>query len=418
MKNFDRVKITLVALAFYGEHYLAAQPFSLTTTTPEMDRWMYANNATPANNPKSSEFANFSEDTDTRWAQYLLGCDTFSQIPTNHGAANYLIRSARLTLTIRLDQAFDYDPTHDAFDTYLQTNDVRYHADSDDGRPIELFGADFRNGFTAGTFAQDSAFGGDAPGQRNAFAAGYSTNGALVDVSNNVGKTNAAYAPFEVHPFAIGQTTNVVPGQPVPINSKFTFDLNLADPLVRQYLQEALNQGRLRLMVSGLHGSGGQQSTVGFPGFFTHFSAVGDGPLLELNVTVVRPDDSDSDGLPDDWEMFYFGNLAQGATNDPDGDGQNNLAEYLAGTDPTDAADKLAIASSSRETNGVFVLPFHFAASRHYVIEYSSNLQSWSALTNPPLTYYAAPGIARWRDDGSQTGGMSSNRFYRVRIAP
>jgi hypothetical protein len=420
MKNFDWTKISLLAFAFSlcGENFLSGQSFSLIRNSPEVDRWMYANNATPANNPKASEFANFSEDTDTRWAQYLLGYDTFSQIPTNFGAANYLIRRVRLTLTIRLDQAFVYDPTYDSYTTYLPTDHFRYQPDTDTGRPIELFGAGFRNGFTTAIFAQDSAYGGDGPGQRNAFAAGYSTNGTLVDVSDNVGKTNADFPSFEVYPFAIGQTTNVLPGQPVPINSKFTFDLNLDDPLVRHYVQEALNQGRLRLMVSGLHGSGGQQSTVGFPGFFTHFSAVGDGPVLELEGAVVRPEDSDGDGLPDDWEQFYFNSLSQNGTNDTDGDGRDNLAEFLAGTNPNDAAQKLIIASSSHEISGAFILQFPFAASRHYVVEYSGNLQNWLSLTNPSLTYYSAPGVAQWRDDGSQTGGLSSNRFYRIRTNP
>jgi autotransporter-associated beta strand protein len=42
--------------------------------------------------------------------------------------------------------------------------------------------------------------------------------------------------------------------------------------------------------------------------------------------------DSDTDGLPDDWEMFNFGNLNQTATGDYDADGSNNLAEYQADT--------------------------------------------------------------------------------------
>ena len=52
-------------------------------------------------------------------------------------------------------------------------------------------------------------------------------------------------------------------------------------------------------------------------------------------VTPSDGTDSDNDGLPDEWEMQYFGNLEQGPTGDPDGDGLQNLYEYLAGTNPT-----------------------------------------------------------------------------------
>jgi hypothetical protein len=44
--------------------------------------------------------------------------------------------------------------------------------------------------------------------------------------------------------------------------------------------------------------------------------------------------DTDNDGLPDAWELAKFGNLNQTAAGDPDRDGVNNLAEYLAGSDP------------------------------------------------------------------------------------
>ncbi len=52
--------------------------------------------------------------------------------------------------------------------------------------------------------------------------------------------------------------------------------------------------------------------------------------------------DSDADGLPDSWEMQYFGNLNQTASGDPDGDGYTNLEEYQNGTNPT-VPDPLAI---------------------------------------------------------------------------
>ncbi len=44
--------------------------------------------------------------------------------------------------------------------------------------------------------------------------------------------------------------------------------------------------------------------------------------------------DSDSDGLPDIWELQHFGNLDQNEIGDPDLDGYSNLAELRHGTDP------------------------------------------------------------------------------------
>jgi len=44
--------------------------------------------------------------------------------------------------------------------------------------------------------------------------------------------------------------------------------------------------------------------------------------------------DSDGDGLPDEWESYYFGNLNQGWNGDPDGDGIINGIEYLQGRNP------------------------------------------------------------------------------------
>jgi hypothetical protein len=58
--------------------------------------------------------------------------------------------------------------------------------------------------------------------------------------------------------------------------------------------------------------------------------------VASLGVTFsVDPPDSDGDGLPDSWELQYFGNLLQGPNGDPDGDGVTNLLEYLQGRNPT-----------------------------------------------------------------------------------
>ncbi len=51
-----------------------------------------------------------------------------------------------------------------------------------------------------------------------------------------------------------------------------------------------------------------------------------------------NPDDTDADRLPDAWEMTHFGSLTMNGADDPDGDSFSNLQEYLAGSNPNDAS--------------------------------------------------------------------------------
>jgi uncharacterized delta-60 repeat protein len=48
--------------------------------------------------------------------------------------------------------------------------------------------------------------------------------------------------------------------------------------------------------------------------------------------------DSNNNGLPDVWEMTYFGSLTNSAYSDSDGDGVSNMQEFLDGTNPTNSA--------------------------------------------------------------------------------
>ena len=61
--------------------------------------------------------------------------------------------------------------------------------------------------------------------------------------------------------------------------------------------------------------------------------------------------DIDFDGLSDDWETFYFGSLSRAGSNtDTDGNGVNDLEEFIAGTDPLNASDGTSLAISSSGT--------------------------------------------------------------------
>lgn len=65
-------------------------------------------------------------------------------------------------------------------------------------------------------------------------------------------------------------------------------------------------------------------------------TVLGEQPTSTINEIVnTESIDTDSDGLPDCWEIKYFGNLDEGPDDDYDNDGLTNLQEYQFGTDPT-----------------------------------------------------------------------------------
>lgn len=117
--------------------------------------------------------------------------------------------------------------------------------------------------------------------------------------------------------------------------------------------------------------------------------------------------DTDADGLDDNWERTYFGNLAQGPGGDFDSDGMSNLNEFRAGTNPADGSSslRLTIVSMSPVT-----LRFFSVASKTYTLEYQNSLSlgPWNTLSN-----LAAQGSSSFRQvtDPSAPG----MRFYRIR---
>ncbi len=63
----------------------------------------------------------------------------------------------------------------------------------------------------------------------------------------------------------------------------------------------------------------------------------------ELLLDGVPIADGDGDGLDDAWEQKWFAGLGAGPREDPDGDGWNNAAEQLRGSDPTRVEDAFGV---------------------------------------------------------------------------
>ncbi len=399
----------------------AATDISGDFPAPSLDRWVYPFfGDTDGTRPVASTFGSFDPRFDTRDGQFLLGWNLTGAL-TNQGPRNYLFRSLRVILTVAMDKTFEYDPTPDRYETYLATNDPAFLLDQDVGRPAELFGAGYRGGYTAESFLEASPFGVIGPitgtniaiGSRNVYAAMFDTNGALIDVSNNVGQPG--YAPFETAPWAIGTTTNLAPGEAVPAGTVFSFDVDLLNPLILGYIRDAFHRGPLRLVTSSLHstmqiGFGGGGS---YPQWQTKEKILGIPPRLQWNAIVIRPDvDTDSDGLPDDWESYYFGNLDKGSQDDPDGDGASNAFELASGTDPANRASQFWIRAYRELSDRRTQIEFPIEANYRYKVESSNDLQIWAAV--PGSITYRPGGIAVWEE--SQAAPTISERFFRVVI--
>ena len=76
-----------------------------------------------------------------------------------------------------------------------------------------------------------------------------------------------------------------------------------------------------------------------------------------LNLTAVFRPDSDRDGMDDNWEKQYIGDLAGKADDDSDGDGVSNIDEYRRRTNPG-AAEVLLYAVPSNWENTSVSNPF------------------------------------------------------------
>jgi len=135
--------------------------------------------------------------------------------------------------------------------------------------------------------------------------------------------------------------------------------------------------------------------------------------LLPTPAALNTVPDSDADGMPDFWENAN--GLASGSSADAeldaDHDGMTNLQEYIAGTDPQDAASRFTNAIT--HNGGVPSVRFAARAGRGYTVQYSNTLGSWSKLADvAPQAVTAEVAVA----DPSAVG--QQKRFYRILTPP
>jgi len=81
--------------------------------------------------------------------------------------------------------------------------------------------------------------------------------------------------------------------------------------------------------------------------------------------------DANQNGISDAWEKYYFGAAPTNRTQftDTDGDGMSDYAEFIAGTNPTNAASKFVFLSAKAQTNQLVQLQWAAIPGRLYQVE-------------------------------------------------
>jgi T5SS/PEP-CTERM-associated repeat protein len=142
------------------------------------------------------------------------------------------------------------------------------------------------------------------------------------------------------------------------------------------------------------------------------------GTLVYRNLQLDPAQDTDGDVMPNGWEQAHgLDSLNPDDANaDADGDGMSNLPEYLAGTNPTNAASCFKITSMAL-TNGNVRVRWSAVGGKSYVLQTNSILGSAFADASPVIV---VPGtgeaVADYLDLGAATVGKT--RYYRMRLAP
>ena len=102
--------------------------------------------------------------------------------------------------------------------------------------------------------------------------------------------------------------------------------------------------------------------------------------LIEVLYPVApAADNGVTNGMPNAWQVDYFGATGVDPNADLDHDGTPNLMEYLAGTNPNDAASVFRPHGSF--TNGIFNMPLQTVTGRDYQVWVSRDLENWTLQT-------------------------------------
>ena len=123
--------------------------------------------------------------------------------------------------------------------------------------------------------------------------------------------------------------------------------------------------------------------------------------------------DANHNGISDAWEQDYFGAVSTNRTQstDTDHDGMTDYAEFIAGTNPTNAASRFYFNGESVQSNRLVQMTWTAVTNRLYQVNISSNLASWQPVT----PWLQASNNSTMNYTATNAPGSS---FYRVQVRP
>ena len=164
------------------------------------------------------------------------------------------------------------------------------------------------------------------------------------------------------------------------------------------------------------------------PAGVTNTAAVsGGGDVNAANNTISDPTTITALTPIQSWSLHYFGNNnssgAAADTADPDGDGQDNMAEFLAGTDPTNSASFSHIISVTAQGPDMLIT-WATAGGHTNIVQVTSGDADGSYSTNNFADILDSQTIVTGSGDVTtnytDTGGATNtpSRYYRIRLVP
>ena len=157
-------------------------------------------------------------------------------------------------------------------------------------------------------------------------------------------------------------------------------------------------------------GASVQESTNGNYGFsFIHINGIAVG---------LPQSDSNSNGVPDSWELENFGTLgAVSRGSDWDGDGFPDQGEWAAGTLPRNGSSLLRMEQIAPSFSGLNQVTWQTVGGRTYDIQCATDLMGGFTNLTTVTEDSVSNGVASMRTWVDMTT-TNAQRFYRVKIAP